>query len=312
MPSALRRWRRGCPPGRRAGRRPTPRRHGQDQQTHTPWSSWPSALRRWRRGCPAPAAERAADRLLDAMAKTSDSDTLKPLAECLAAVAPRLPAPAAERIAERAADRLLDAMAKTSDSDALERLAEGFAAVAPRLPGPGRRAGRRPTPRRHGQDQRLRRPGAAGRVLCGGGAAAARPGRRAGRRPTPRRHGQDQRLRRPEAAGRVLCGGGVAAARPGRRAGRRPTPRRHGQDQRLRRPEVASQWFAAVAPRLPAPAAERAADRLLDAMAKASDSDALGKLAECFAAVASRLPAPAAERIHNVITKDYGKQNPNS
>ena len=108
---------------------------------------------------PAPAAERAADRLLDAMAKTSDSDALEKLAECFAAVAPRLPAPAAER----AADRLLDAMAKTSPlgSNDLRNLAEvcGGGAAAAR-PGrrAGRRAGRRPTPRRHGQDQRHRRP----------------------------------------------------------------------------------------------------------------------------------------------------------
>ena len=39
-------------------------------------------------------------------------------------------------------------------------------------------------------------------------------------------------------------------------------------------------------------------------MAETSDSDALGRLAEGFAAVAPRLPAPAAERVAKRIADD--------
>ena len=99
----------------------------------------------------APAAERAADRLLDAMAKTTDYGALEKMSEGFAVVAARPAAPAAEQVA----DRLLDAMAKTCFYGALEGQFAGFAVVAPRLAAPAAERSRRPNPRQYSQDQQL-------------------------------------------------------------------------------------------------------------------------------------------------------------
>jgi len=270
---------------------------------------------------PAPTAERAADRLLDAMAKTSDTDALKWLAECIAAMASRLPAPTAER----AADRLLDAMEKTSDSNVLSRLAGSFGAVASRLPAPvaERIADRLLDAMEKTSDSKVLWGGL---VACFAAVAPQLPApaaeRIADRLLDAMEKTSDSKVLNRLAANFAAMAPQLPAPAAERIAERLLDAMEKTSDSdalkrpAAPRPRLASRFmtetsdsdalarlagnFAAVAPRLPAPVAERAAERiagLLDAMGETRDSGILSRLAEYFGAVAPQLPAPTAERI---------------
>jgi hypothetical protein len=80
----------------------------------------------------AKAADQAAARILDAMAKTTELDTLVALGQAVGALATRMDIPANVRAADGATLRVLDAMTETTDPRALDNL-EAAAPLLARL-----------------------------------------------------------------------------------------------------------------------------------------------------------------------------------
>ena len=75
-----------------------------------------------------------ADRVATAMEKETDADRLRSLSDALAALAGRLEAADAARLANRGADRVATAMEqKETDADRLRSLSDALAALAGRL-----------------------------------------------------------------------------------------------------------------------------------------------------------------------------------
>jgi hypothetical protein len=104
-------------------------------ETTDPYALWPLAeavAALAPRLGPAEAAA-AAQKALGAMAETTNRYALGSLAEAVAALAPRLGPAEAAAAAAAAAQKALGAMAETTDSFALRSLAEAVAALAPRL-----------------------------------------------------------------------------------------------------------------------------------------------------------------------------------